>query len=109
MVEKEKSIRPFGQGLMFPDPTNEDDAEFQKVCVENYNLFHRKGLDYGDTWRKRGLIGMITEIARKVDRLLNLSERGFTATVNEPVEDSLQDLCNYSMMGIISYRVAKRR
>jgi thymidylate synthase len=57
-------------------------------------LHRRKSAAYGDSWKRRGeLVGVLANVARKVDRLENLE--GFRADDPESWSDTITDLAIY--------------
>ena len=90
--------------------------EFKKIHQEQYNLFVMKQLDYGPTNIGMGkshvekpkdieisTLGLVTRMNDKVSRLMNLILNKKKPN-NESVEDTLIDLANYGIMGLIVRR-----
>ena len=86
-------------------------AEWKRISSELYQLQLDKNADYGPhAIIGAGQIGVITSIWHKVARLMELT--GFnietgeytgpkTTKVNEPIEETLRDLANYCIIGMI--------
>lgn len=90
--------------------------EFRKIQAEQYDLFAKKQLDYGPSNIGMGktqlekpkdieisTLGLITRMNDKVSRLMNLILNKKNPN-NESIEDSLIDLANYGIMGLIVRR-----
>jgi hypothetical protein len=90
--------------------------EFKKIQAEQYELFAKKQLDYGPTNIGMGkaqiekpkdiaisTLGLVTRMNDKVSRLMNLMLNNKNPN-NESIEDSLIDLANYGIMGLIVRR-----
>lgn len=75
----------------------EGSTEVQKMAAELAHLHAEKHAAYGDSWKRRGeSMGIMANIARKVDRLLM-----GTATSDENLQDTASDLLIYA----IKYRL----
>ena len=61
----------------------------------------KKNNDYGDSFAKHGLIGILIRISEKIDRSVNITNNEITLIDNESMRDTLIDLHNYSAMGIM--------
>ena len=100
----------------FPEMTE----EFRRICHEQYEVFCKKQHDYGknnillggeidnEVDRRVALTGIVIRIADKSNRLLNLVLKNTTNSVEESVEDTLQDLSNYGIIGQIISRAKWR-
>ena len=90
--------------------------EFQQLQYEQYALFCKKQMDYGqsnismgtslinDEEKRLSLVGLIVRINDKVQRLLNLMVKNNREAQNEPAIDAFKDLACY---GIIAQIVQK--
>ena len=87
--------------------------EFKKIQREQYELFAKKQLDYGpanigmgkskvktDEDVRLSLIGLGTRLNDKLSRLLNLTMNN-KEPKNESIDDTLIDIANYAVMGLI--------
>ena len=63
-------------------------------------LFTKKNTDYGDAFAEYGVIGVIVRIGDKIFRLKTLLARK-QSEVEESVQDTLEDLFNYTAMAIM--------
>ena len=90
--------------------------EFKKIQKEQYELFAKKQLDYGPANIGMGktqlekakdidiaTLGLVTRMNDKVSRLMNLMLNKKDPN-NESIEDTLIDLANYGIMGLIVRR-----
>ncbi len=72
-----------------------------KECSElNINKHH----DYGpNNMNKFGLIGILVRVNDKLERLINLTQKN-KEPKNESIEDSLKDIANYCIIGLMLLR-----
>ena len=75
--------------------------EMKNIQKEGLELFEKKNKDYGDSFSKHGLIGILIRISEKIDRSVNITNNEITLIDNESIRDTLIDLHNYSAMGIM--------
>ena len=75
--------------------------EMKKIQKQGLELFEKKNNDYGDSFAKHGLIGILIRISEKIDRSVNITNNEITLIDNESMRDTLIDLHNYSAMGIM--------
>jgi hypothetical protein len=92
--------------------------EFKNICKEQYELFCTKQFNYGpsniavgtdlkkDEDVELSLTGLWFRMNDKIQRLKNLLIFRKADAVDEPVEDSFQDVSNY---GIIAQLVSRRK
>ena len=89
------------------------EEEFSKTQKELYNLFSKKMMDYGlgnialggDLENKDdvnyALQGIQIRINDKINRLKNLLKNGKSYVENESIEDTLIDISNYGIIGLL--------
>jgi len=75
--------------------------EMKKIQKNGLILFTKKNKDYGDAFAKFGIIGILTRIEDKIQRLLSITKNGITLIDNESLKDTLLDLHNYSAMALM--------
>lgn len=73
-------------------------AQIQEKGLE---LFKRKNHDYGNVFETFGTIGVLVRIGDKIQRALNISNKGITLVEDERLEDTLLDLHNYAAMALM--------
>ena len=76
----------------------------ESIIASNTQLFEKKNTDYGNSFVDFGLIGIIVRLNDKINRILNLG--GSTNTeaimqVDEKIEDTINDLYNYCIIGLM--------
>lgn len=77
-------------------------VEQMKQVQENaLELFKRKNADYGDSFAKYGVIGVLMRIEDKIQRALSITKNGVNLVEDEGIRDTLLDLHNYAAMGIM--------
>lgn len=76
-----------------------NDCEF--IMNENRELFIRKNKDYGNSFEDFGLIGILVRINDKINRIKSLHENNSIEVKDEKIEDTLNDLYNYCILGLI--------
>lgn len=89
-------------GKILSEKKNMTIEEIRNTALE---LFARKNADYGDAFAEYGLLGVIVRIGDKVFRLKTLTENN-TKTLQvkeESINDTLEDLFNYSAMAVMLY------
>lgn len=75
--------------------------EASKEMVTNAKLLDKKHLDYGPGNIARfGLRGIVVRMNDKIERLATLTD-GNKEVHFESIEDSLRDLANYAVIGIL--------
>jgi len=90
--------------------------EFKKILREQYLLFCHKMHDYGKgnimlggdcnnpEDRKLALMGTTIRLNDKSNRLVNLILKNKENSTNETIEDTFQDMVNYSIISLIVNR-----
>ena len=79
-------------------------SEHQRVADEVVQLLDSKHRDYGtDNIRKFGSYGVLVRVSDKVERLINLSDRG-TEPLFETTEDTWRDIAGYAILALIELR-----
>ena len=76
----------------------------ESIIISNTQLFERKNTDYGNSFVDFGLIGIIVRLNDKINRILNLGGSTNTDTimqVDEKIEDTINDLYNYCIIGLM--------
>ena len=84
-----------------------DNVRFLSIIDEMYETFKKKNHDYGSsfdkTWDKYGFTSLLCRLSDKLNRLDTLTNN--TAEVKtESVEDTLLDLANYAILGVMKLR-----
>ena len=74
----------------------------QNIITSNTELFERKNADYGNSFVDFELIGIIVRLNDKINRILNLGDADpEIIQVNEKIEDTINDLYNYCIIGLM--------
>lgn len=71
-----------------------------KIKETNRKLFIKKNSDYGNSYKDFGLIGILVRLNDKINRILTLEYKK-TEVMNESIEDSINDLYNYCIIGLM--------
>jgi hypothetical protein len=83
---------------------------FKKIMTEEYEMFCKKQLDYGKgnimlggdvnnpLDRKLAMSGIVIRMNDKINRLVQLVLKSGKDHVNESVQDTFKDLCNYAII-----------
>ena len=71
----------------------------EKVQEKAHELFVRKNQDYGNSFAKFGIVGILVRLQDKIDRCLTLLDNE-PQIKEERVQDTLIDISNYACMGI---------
>lgn len=75
--------------------------KFKRVQNEGLETFRKKNSDYGEAYKKFGLIGVLTRLEDKILRCLNISNKNIRLVNDESLKDTLLDLHNYSALAIL--------
>lgn len=72
------------------------------IVEENAILFKKKNQDYGSSFEDFAIIGIIVRLNDKINRILNLSKcNNQSNMVDERIEDTINDLYNYCIIGLM--------
>lgn len=71
------------------------------IQQKGFELFIKKNKDYGDSYQLCGTIGILVRILDKLNRLEQLIINDNHEVKDENYEDTLMDLHNYSLLGIM--------
>lgn len=84
---------------------NEDNTDrleqLRRIQTEGYEIFRKKNQDYGDTFAKLGVIGVLVRLEDKIQRTLTIKKSGITLVDDEGLKDTLIDLHNYAAMALM--------
>jgi len=72
--------------------------QMKNLQQEALQLFIRKNTDYGDSFAKYGMIGVLMRIEDKIQRCLSITKNGINLVNDEGLRDTLIDLHNYAGM-----------
>jgi hypothetical protein len=75
--------------------------QMKEVQADALELFTRKNIDYGDSFAKYGVIGVLMRIEDKLQRSLSITKNGVTLVNDESIKDTLLDLHNYAAMALM--------
>jgi len=75
--------------------------QMKEIQNEALELFIKKNIDYGDSFAKYGVIGVLIRLQDKINRSLTISNNGIHLIKDEKIKDTLIDLLNYSAMAIM--------
>ncbi len=84
-----------------PELTRE---KLEAVANETIELLLRKNHDYGNSWCRQGLAGVLVRLSDKFFRFENLAGSTEALVVDEKIEDTLQDALAYCMLGLLYLR-----
>lgn len=83
----------------------------QELLTEIHDMYVRKNKDYGNSFAEQfgeyGLLSLVIRLDDKLRRLKQLSTNE-ASVKDESVEDTLLDLANYSIMGVMELRKGER-
>jgi hypothetical protein len=75
--------------------------QMTKIQKEALELFRKKNIDYGDSFAKYGVIGVLIRIEDKLLRSISITKNGVNLINDEGIRDTLIDLHNYSAMALM--------
>ena len=64
-------------------------------------VFTKKNIDYGDSFAKYGVIGVLMRTEDKLQRSMSITKNGVNLINDEGIRDTLIDLHNYSAMALM--------
>ena len=76
-------------------------SQMKKIQEQALELFKKKNADYGDSFAKYGVIGVIMRMQDKIQRYISITKNGINLVDDEGVKDTLIDLHNYSAMALM--------
>ena len=75
--------------------------QMKKIQNEALELFTKKNIDYGDSFSKYGVIGVLMRIEDKLQRAISITKNGVNLINDEGIRDTLIDLHNYAAMALM--------
>ena len=75
--------------------------QMKKLQSEALALFTKKNIDYGDSFAKYGVIGVLMRIEDKLQRSMSITKNGVNLITDEGIRDTLIDLHNYAAMALM--------
>ena len=75
--------------------------QMNKIQTEALELFKKKNIDYGDSFAKYGVIGVLMRIEDKIQRSISITKNSVNLVTDEGIRDTLIDLHNYAAMALI--------
>ena len=85
--------------------TEEQTKPVIKAMLDCLDLFDKKQRDYGSAnIAVFGDPGILTRMFDKLHRLKNLYDRNGDAAVDESIDDTITDICNYAAMMLVCRR-----
>ena len=75
--------------------------QMKEIQKQGYELFVKKNIDYGDSFAKYGVIGVLMRIEDKIQRAMTITNNGVNLVNDEGIHDTLLDLHNYAAMALM--------
>lgn len=75
--------------------------QMKEIQKQGYELFVKKNIDYGDSFAKYGIIGVLMRIEDKIQRAMTITYNGVNLVNDEGIKDTLLDLHNYAAMALM--------
>ena len=75
--------------------------QMKEIQEKALQLFTKKNIDYGDSFARLGVIGVLMRIEDKIQRSLSITKNGVNLVNDEGIKDTLLDLHNYAAMGLM--------
>ena len=75
--------------------------QMKKIQNEALELFTKKNIDYGDSFAKYGVIGVLMRIEDNLQRSMSITKNGVNLINDEGIRDTLIDLHNYAAMALM--------
>ena len=77
--------------------------QMREIQKQGYELFVKKNIDYGNSFAKYGIIGVLMRIVDKIQRAMTITNNGVNLINDEGIKDTLLDLHNYAAMALMLY------
>lgn len=77
--------------------------QMKQVQSNALELFTKKNIDYGDSFAKYGIIGVLMRIEDKIQRIMSITKNGINLVNDESIRDTLLDLHNYAAMALMLF------
>ncbi|MCS5489762.1 DUF1599 domain-containing protein [Algoriphagus limi] len=74
--------------------------EYKEVIDRCKELFQKKTIDYGTSWRIMRLSSITDQIFIKAQRIRSVQEKG-SQKISDPIEDDFIGIINYSLIALI--------
>ena len=78
--------------------TSTDESE---ITTNNRTLFMQKNTDYGNSFEDFELIGILVRLNDKMNRIISLDKNQGQNVLDEKSEDTINDLYNYGIIGLM--------
>jgi hypothetical protein len=84
--------------------SNQTIQQYKEVISSCREIFLKKNLDYGSSWRIMRISSLVDQIFIKASRIRTLEENG-TAKVDEGIDSEFKGIINYCIMGLIQLNI----
>lgn len=74
---------------------------FRQIQDNCYNIFEAKQKDYGGAFEDTGVVGVLIRLLDKIRRGISVSNNSINVVKDETLKDTLLDLANYAVMGVL--------
>jgi hypothetical protein len=81
-----------------------DPGKLALITAEIVNLLERKNHDYGNSWSRQGVGGVLCRLSDKFFRIETLAGGREALIADEKIADTLQDAVAYSLLGLLYLR-----
>ena len=101
-----------GQSRVLSQGKASDKEIHEKMCTEIHHMFTEKNKRYGNSFSEQfeefGILSLIIRLNDKMNRLKTLTKDPSIGVLDESIEDSLKDLANYAIMGLVELHKKER-
>lgn len=80
------------------------DEQFKEIINQCRDIFLKKTVDYGTSWRVYRPISVADQLYIKAKRIRNIQD-GFVPMVNENIDDEFRGIVNYSIIGLMQLMI----
>jgi hypothetical protein len=81
-----------------------DPGRLARMTAEIVSLLARKNADYGNSWCRQGIGGVLSRLSDKFFRVETLADGREALIVDEKIDDTLQDAVAYALLGLLYLR-----
>jgi hypothetical protein len=93
--------RRAGQGREGEEVSIVTRESLERVAADVIELVLRKNADYGDAFKRHGVVGCLVRMSDKALRLEHLSDGREALVVDEQWCDTLRDIAGYALLGLL--------
>ena len=83
------------------------DLQYDEVIISSKDIFMKKTLDYGTSWRVLRTISVVDQIFIKAQRIRTIQEKG-VQRVTDDLATEFRGIINYAIIGLIQLNLGEK-